>query len=282
MKRIFISILVLTFLFSGASFQSFKNLSLHDSCLALGLKPIYPTDSVEKKNSKIADNYKYLSSSYWNSPEFENLRSKSLAAQITFLREYLGYQQKGNSIPPSNGVTCLTKYPTVFIHGIGWSPDMFPDYWYHIDQAIKSCNGGGGLCPDPKAQKWTQYTTQPAWGVYYDEVDKQFSWLDYIENQVNTWWAMTEWKDVQKINLVGHSMGGPTCRLLAAAATFKTPFGVMDGKNAIASITTISGVHDGSPVADLVSLWPSIILDPLSDIINMISLVSGIRTINSL
>lgn len=114
-----------------------------------------------------------------------------------------------------------THYPIVLVHGLfGFSQiGGAVDYFYQIPADL-STNGA------------TVYT--PA----VSPVDSNEVRGEQLLSQVQTILAMT---GAQKVNLVGHSQGGPTARYVA---------GVIPAN--VASVTTIAGVNKGTPVADIV------------------------------
>src|SRR5690606_22995893 len=60
-----------------------------------------------------------------------------------------------------------------------------------------------------------------------------------LNKQLDAWKAASPWYNkIKKFNLIGHSHGGPTVRYSAAT------------RDDIASVSTMSGTHYGSKVAD--------------------------------
>ena len=117
-----------------------------------------------------------------------------------------------------------TKYPIVFVHGIaGFSrvgnDQLGVDYWYQIlpDLARNGAN---------------------TWAARVSPFNSTEIRGEQLAQQVEDIIAIT---GQSKVNLIGHSQGGPTIRYVA---------GIMPNK--VASLTTVSGVNKGSPVADLV------------------------------
>ena len=117
-----------------------------------------------------------------------------------------------------------TKYPIVFNHGMfGFSrlgtPEFGLDYWYKI-------------LPDLAANGAIVYATQVS-PLNSTEIRGE-----QLVAQVEEVLAIT---GANKVNLIGHSHGGPTTRYVA---------GVIPSK--VASVSTVGGDHNGSKVADLV------------------------------
>lgn len=123
----------------------------------------------------------------------------------------------------SKATYAKTKYPIVFNHGMfGFTrlgvPEFGLDYFYQV-------------LPDLASNGATVYATQVS-PLNSTEVRGE-----QLVKQVEEVLAIT---GAKKVNLIGHSHGGPTTRYAA---------GVMPSK--IASVTTVAGVNKGSKVADL-------------------------------
>lgn len=121
-----------------------------------------------------------------------------------------------------------TKYPIVFVHGMfGFnrlgSAVFGLDYWYQV-------------LPDLARHKATAFASQ-------------ISPLESIE--VRGEQLLTQVEEViaitgkPKVNLIGHSHGGPTARYIAGVRP-----------DLVASVSSVAGTNDGSPVADLVQNIP--------------------------
>ena len=117
-----------------------------------------------------------------------------------------------------------TKYPILFVHGMfGFKklglPEFGVDYWYQI-------------IPDLKRNGAQVYAAQVS-PLNSTEVRGE-QLLKEVEDVL----AIT---GKSKVNLIGHSHGGPTARYIAGVAPEK-----------VASVTSVGGVNFGSPVADIV------------------------------
>lgn len=117
-----------------------------------------------------------------------------------------------------------TKYPIVFNHGMfGFTrlgtPEFGMDYFYRI-------------LPDLAKNGATVYATEVS------PLNSAEIRGEELLAQVDEILAIT---GAEKVNLIGHSHGGPTTRYVAGVAPEK-----------VASVTTVAGVNKGSPVADLV------------------------------
>ncbi|OHX10415.1 esterase/lipase family protein [Chromobacterium sphagni] len=119
----------------------------------------------------------------------------------------------------SSGYT-QTRYPIVLVHGIfGFGQLLGVDYFYQVPAALKADG----------AQ------------VYVAEVsatDSNEARGEQLLQQVQQILAIT---GAQKVNLIGHSQGGPTARYVAGVRP-----------DLVASVTTVGGVNKGSLVADIV------------------------------
>ncbi len=123
----------------------------------------------------------------------------------------------------SKATYAKTKYPIVFNHGMfGFTrlgtPEFGMDYFYRV-------------LPDLAKNGATVYATQVS-PLNSSEIRGE-----QLVQQIEEVLAIT---GAQKVNLIGHSHGGPTTRYAA---------GIMPGK--VASVTTVAGVNKGSKVADL-------------------------------
>ena len=113
-----------------------------------------------------------------------------------------------------------TRYPIVLVHGLfGFDKLLGVDYFYGIPQAL----------------------TRDGAKVYVAQVSAtQSSELrgEQLLKQVQQVLAIT---GAEKVNLIGHSHGGPTIRYVASVAP-----------ELVASATSVGGVNQGSEIADLV------------------------------
>lgn len=117
-----------------------------------------------------------------------------------------------------------TKYPILFVHGMfGFKklglPEFGVDYWHQI-------------IPDLKRNGAQAFTAQVS-PLNSTEVRGE-----QLLKEVDDLLALT---GKSKVNLIGHSHGGPTARYIAGVAPDK-----------VASVTSVGGVNFGSPVADIV------------------------------
>ncbi|RWS99282.1 lipase [Aeromonas caviae] len=143
-----------------------------------------------------------------------------------------------------------TRYPIVLVHGLfGFDKLLGVDYFYGIPQAL----------------------TRDGAKVYVAQVSAtQSSELrgEQLLKQVQQVLAIT---GAEKVNLIGHSHGGPTIRYVASVAP-----------ELVASATSVGGVNHGSEIADLVraKVAPGSVAEKLavaaaSALSGVISLLSG-------
>jgi triacylglycerol lipase len=112
-----------------------------------------------------------------------------------------------------------TRYPIVLVHGLfGFDSFLGVDYFYGIPEALRQ--GGARV-----------YVAQVSAANSTEVRGEQ------LLAQVKTILALT---GAGKVNLVGHSHGGPTVRYVAGVAP-----------QLVASATSVGGVNRGSPVADI-------------------------------
>lgn len=113
-----------------------------------------------------------------------------------------------------------TRYPIVLVHGLfGYDKLLGVDYFYGIPQAL-SRDGA------------TVYVAQVSATASSELRGEQ------LLAQVELLLAAT---GAEKVNLIGHSHGGPTVRYVASVAP-----------ELVASATSVGGVNFGSEIADLV------------------------------
>ena len=113
-----------------------------------------------------------------------------------------------------------TKYPIVLVHGLfGFDSILGIDYWYRIPEALR-------------ADGAKVYVTQVSAANSSEVRGEQ------LLTQVKQILAIT---GASKVNLIGHSHGGPTIRYVAGVAP-----------SLVASVSSVGGVNRGSDFADAV------------------------------
>ncbi len=119
------------------------------------------------------------------------------------------------------GTSAKTKYPVVLVHGfIGFDNIVGIDYFYKIPGALRD-EGATVFIAQVNPSQTTEYRGEE------------------LNKQLDAWKAASPWYNkIKKFNLIGHSHGGPTVRYSAAT------------RGDIASVSTMSGTHLGSKVAD--------------------------------
>ena len=143
-----------------------------------------------------------------------------------------------------------TKYPIVLAHGLFGFDNIGPvEYWYGIPSALR-------------ADGAKVYATQVAAANSTEIRGEQ------LLTQVKQILAVT---GAAKVNLVGHSHGGPTARYVASVRP-----------DLVASVTSIGGVNRGSVVADLIlgiapegSLSNTVIISITNGLGQIINFLSG-------
>lgn len=159
----------------------------------------------------------------------------------------LGTAQASNTSQVTANVVSTyakTKYPIVFSHGMAGfitvGTDQFGlDYWYQIlpDLARNGAN---------------------VWATRVSPFNSSEIRGEQLVQQVEEILALT---GAEKVNLIGHSHGGPTIRYVGGALPDK-----------VASMTGVGAPHKGSPVADLIlSAEGTAIEGPLVGVINFVS-----------
>lgn len=125
---------------------------------------------------------------------------------------------------------CGTRYPIVLVHGGGFSSNnlLGINYWNDIPKALEdegadvyitihdSFNGHAEMAAQVAVQLAELFAVHPTW---------------------------------TKVNLIAHSQGPLGCRYLISNCTIP---GKGPASKYVASLTSIGGVHRGSPLADLI------------------------------
>ena len=112
-----------------------------------------------------------------------------------------------------------TKYPIVLVHGLFGFDNIGPvEYFYGIPEALRS---GGAQ-------------------VFVSQVSAANSTEVRGEQLLAEVQQILAATGASKVNLIGHSHGGPTARYVASVRP-----------DLVASVTTVGGVNKGSPVADI-------------------------------
>ena len=152
--------------------------------------------------------------------------------------------------PAYAGNYSQTQYPIVLVHGLfGFDDLLWVDYFYKVPSAL-SRNG---------AQVYVA-TVSPANAT---EVRGE-QLLSYVQEVLAV-------SGAEKVNLIGHSHGGPTIRYVASVAP-----------ELVASASSVAGVNWGSPVADLVraGIDPDSTLEGVAETVfngfsNFLELITG-------
>jgi len=141
---------------------------------------------------------------------------------VSILSLIFSMNSYGMSDAPERGYTAA-NYPIVFAHGLfGFENILGVDYWYGIPEALQ---GGGAEV----------YVTQVANSQSPEIRGEQ------LILQIEDILAIS---GAEKVNLIGHSHGGPTTRYVASVRP-----------DLVASVTSVGGVNNGTPVADTLAEW---------------------------
>lgn len=118
-----------------------------------------------------------------------------------------------------------TQYPIVLVHGVAGFDSLlgFVDYFHNIPENLE-----GNVVTGGKAKVYVPNIT--AWDDAYVRGEQL---LEYIQTHV------LPDSGASKVNLIGHSLGGPTTRYVASVAP-----------SLVASVTTVNAVNYGSGFAD--------------------------------
>ncbi|TKB54296.1 lipase family alpha/beta hydrolase [Ferrimonas aestuarii] len=152
--------------------------------------------------------------------------------------------------PAYSNTDSQTQYPIVLVHGLfGFDDILGIDYFYGIPQALTE-EGATVFVPAVSAANTTEVRGEQ------------------LLNEVERILALT---GAKKVNLIGHSHGGPTVRYVASVAP-----------HLVASITSVGGVNWGTEVADAMrgklepgSLPESSISDAANALVNLMEILSG-------
>ena len=116
-----------------------------------------------------------------------------------------------------------TKYPIVLTHGLyGFDSLLGIKYWHKVPETLRK---------DGTEVYLTTVSNSNAPEIRGEQLIPQIERILAISG-------------AEKVNLFGHSHGGPTIRYVASVRP-----------DLVASVTTIAGVNKGTPVADTISKW---------------------------
>lgn len=156
----------------------------------------------------------------------------------------------GNSFSASAGTAAKTKYPFVLVHGLfGFDQILALDYFYRIPNTLRR-EGADVFVAQVSSANTTEVRGEQL--------------IDYIDQVL----AIT---GAEKVNLIGHSHGGPTVRYAGSVAPEK-----------VASVASVAGVNWGSRVADAIqsgveegSVLEGLAGVAVNSLANLIELLSG-------
>jgi triacylglycerol lipase len=171
------------------------------------------------------------------------------ALRLTGFALVIGVALPGGMAQAQTGYT-QTRYPIVLVHGLfGFDSFLGVDYFYGIPSALQR-DGARVFVAQVSAANSTEVRGEQ------------------LLAQVKNIMAIT---GAKKVNLVGHSHGGPTIRYVAGVAP-----------GLVASVTSIGGVNKGSRVADILrgtvpagSLPETVVNNAAKAFVALINLGSG-------
>lgn len=147
---------------------------------------------------------------------------RSVLSAVVLSSTLLLSQAQAMSATPPTGYT-ETQYPIVLAHGLfGFDAILGVDYWYKVPETLQKDGA-------------TVFLTSVANSNSPEIRGEQL--IAEVERVL----AIT---GADKVNLIGHSHGGPTTRYVASVRP-----------DLVASVTSISGVNKGTPVAETLSQW---------------------------
>ena len=140
------------------------------------------------------------------------------------LTAMLGISSQAQAFWFSSSDYTKTQYPIVLTHGmLGFDSILGVDYWYGIPQALRKDGA-------------TVYITEVS------QLDTSEARGEQLLSQVEEIVAIS---GQPKVNLIGHSHGGPTIRYVAAVRP-----------DLVASVTSVGAPHKGSKTADFIRNVP--------------------------
>lgn len=140
--------------------------------------------------------------------------------------------------------TCMTKYPIIMVHGIGFRDLRYYNYWGRIPEILMQ--HGATI----------YYGHQNAWGTIENNADEISRVIDK---------ALAE-NGCDKVNIIAHSKGGLDCRYLISSLGYG---------DRVASLTTINTPHRGSEMITLLNKLPDYIYRYISKQLNKPSMLVG-------
>ena len=143
-----------------------------------------------------------------------------------------------------------TKYPIILVHGLFGFDNIGPlEYFYGIPEDLRS-NGAQVYVAQVSAANSTEVRGEQL--------------LTYVKQVL----AVT---GAAKVNLIGHSHGGPTVRYVASVAP-----------NLVASVTSVAGPNQGAALADALngtlpagSVSRTVVATVVNGFASLIGLISG-------
>ncbi|MDR1209595.1 MAG: triacylglycerol lipase [Clostridiales bacterium] len=123
------------------------------------------------------------------------------------------------------GDACRTRYPLLMLHGVGFRDFKFLNYWGRIPKTLM------------RRGATIYYGNQEAWGTVESNAADVVKRIDEMLAETGA----------EKVNILAHSKGGLDARYAVSR------LGVADK---VASLTTVSTPHRGTPLADVLIRMP--------------------------
>ncbi|MBN1365178.1 MAG: hypothetical protein JW976_10280 [Syntrophaceae bacterium] len=129
--------------------------------------------------------------------------------------------------------SCKTKYPIVLVHGAFWRDKnlLGIDYWWSIPKALRDKGA-------------TVYVTNQ------DPFNSEAARAQQVADELAVQFAINGWS---KVNLIAHSMGPLDSRNVISNLAIPGVCAAGTCNKKVASLTSISGTHTGSEVADFIA-----------------------------
>ncbi len=142
------------------------------------------------------------------------------------------------------GDECKTAYPLIMVHGIGFRDLRFFNYWGRIPLLLM------------KHGATVYYGHQMAWGTIEENAAKIAATIDQALSETGA----------DKVNIIAHSKGGLDSRYLIST---------MGYGDKIASLTTMSTPHLGSPLIDVLNKLPDSVYHFIAGLLDKAFAVTG-------
>ncbi|MDO4544567.1 MAG: hypothetical protein Q4C25_00275 [Bacillota bacterium] len=144
-----------------------------------------------------------------------------------------------------------TKYPILLVHGLGYRDDRGDKYWGRIPQLLRDLGNQ----------------------IYFGHQDGYGSMADNADALKKRVLVIAEETGVQRVNIIAHSKGGLEARYMISQ------LGMADH---VASLTTMSTPHKGSPLMDKIASAPRPLKGIFGACVNGVQRIKGDRHPNAI